>query len=142
MSCFSHKHQSLWLFLWVDWLLLMLYGEGVIRRFRDVRRSAGVKYVVYTRNLMVLHILDHWHSSYLSLSVICPSSKGLLYHFFSLSSQFYIQLVCKTTLSLTIKFKQSCSVSKETFDLTVTRWTLWFKSANIIILCWTKASLW
>ena len=22
---------------------------------------------------------------------------------------------------------QSCSVSKETFDLTVTRWTLWFK---------------
>ena len=82
MSCFSHKHQSLWLFLWVDWLLLMLYGEGVIRRFRDVRRSAGVKYVVYTRNLMVLHILDHWHSSYLSLSVICPSSKGLLYHFF------------------------------------------------------------
>ena len=84
MSCFSHKHQSLWLFLWVDWLLLMLYGEGVIRRFRDVRRSAGVKYVVYTRNLMVLHILDHWHSSYLSLSVICPSSKGLLYHFFPL----------------------------------------------------------
>ena len=36
---------------------------------------------------------------------------------------------------------QSCSVSKETFDLTVTRWMLWFKSANIIILCWPKASL-
>ena len=34
------------------------------------------------------------------------------------------------------------SVSKETFDLTVTRWTLWFKSANSIILCRTKASLW
>ena len=37
---------------------------------------------------------------------------------------------------------QSCSVSKETFDLTVTRWTLWIKSANIIILCQTKGSLW
>ena len=37
---------------------------------------------------------------------------------------------------------QSCSVSKETFDLTVTRWTLWFKSANIIILCQTKGSFW
>ena len=31
-------------------------------------------------------------------------------------------------------YSQSCSVSKETFDLTVTRWTLWFKNANIIIL--------
>ena len=41
---------------------------------------------------------------------------------------------------------QSCSVSKETIDLTVTRVTLWsnnlFKSANIIILRPTKTSLW
>ena len=37
---------------------------------------------------------------------------------------------------------QSCSVSKGTFDLTVTRWMLLFKSANIIILCLTKASMW
>ena len=40
----------------------------------------------------------------------------------------------------------SCSVSKETIDLTVTRGRLWsnnsFKSANSIILCRTKASLW
>ena len=45
-------------------------------------------------------------------------------------------------------YTQSCSVSKETIDLTltVTRGTLWsnnlFKSANIIILWRTKASLW
>ena len=41
---------------------------------------------------------------------------------------------------------QSCSVSKETIDLIVTRGTLWsnnlFKNANIIILCRTKVSLW
>ena len=40
---------------------------------------------------------------------------------------------------------QSCSVSKETIDLTVTRGTLWsnnlFKSVNIIILCRTKVYL-
>ena len=29
---------------------------------------------------------------------------------------------------------QSCSVIKEIFDLTVTRWTLWFKSGNVITL--------
>ena len=45
-------------------------------------------------------------------------------------------------------YTQSCSVSKETIDLTltVTRGTLWsnnlFKSANIIILWRTKVSLW
>ena len=41
---------------------------------------------------------------------------------------------------------QSCSVSKETIDLTVTEGRFGtknsFKSANIIILCQTKASLW
>ena len=40
---------------------------------------------------------------------------------------------------------QSCSVSGEIIDLTVTRGMLWsnnlFKSANIIMLCWTIASL-
>ena len=39
-------------------------------------------------------------------------------------------------------WEQSCPVSKETFDLTVTRWTLLFKSPNIILICWTKASKW
>ena len=37
---------------------------------------------------------------------------------------------------------QSCSVSTETIDLIVTRWTLSFKSATIIILRRTKASMW
>ena len=45
-----------------------------------------------------------------------------------------------------LNVNQSCSVSKETIDLTVTRGSLWsnnlFKSANIIILCQTKASFW
>jgi hypothetical protein len=52
----------------------------------------------------------------------------------------------RTKHSILIKavegLSQSCSVSKETIDLTVTRWTLSFKSANITILCWTKASIW
>ena len=45
-----------------------------------------------------------------------------------------VKLVMKLHMNI-----QSCSVSKETFDLTVARWMLWFKSANIIILCQTKA---
>ena len=40
---------------------------------------------------------------------------------------------------------QTCSVIKETINLTVTRGTLWFnnlfKNANIITLCWAITSL-
>ena len=47
---------------------------------------------------------------------------------------------------LLLRLSQSCSVSKETVDITATRGTLWsnnlLKSANIIILSRTKASLW
>ena len=38
-------------------------------------------------------------------------------------------------------FKAVLSVRKK-FDCKVTRWKLWFKSANVIIFCQTKVSLW
>ena len=50
-----------------------------------------------------------------------------------LSSKTYIE--SKKTKNTITKTTKSCSVSKETIDLTVTRWMLWsnnmFKSANI-----------
>jgi hypothetical protein len=59
---------------------------------------------------------------------------------FRITCCFYIY--CVSCVIFWYDHLQSCYVSKETIDLTVTRWTLWFKSTNIIILFQTKASLW
>ena len=62
-------------------------------------------------------------------------------------SQHYVKTKVSSWLFTKLDdFLQSCSVSKETIDLTITRGTLWsnnlLKSANINMLCQTKVSLW
>ena len=104
--------------------MLRMLGSQRVRDFAKTHLEQG--------ELLINQSINQLINYFLKITQCCKTSRESLTFLF-ISMQNVI-----TT--------QSCSISKETIDLTVTRGTLWsnnlFKSANIIILCRTKASLW